>query len=223
MSARTQSTTEAEAVSSAPRVPVGAWPSAPRTTTAAAPLARLTFVCTANRCRSPLAEGLTRQLLADRGLTAHVSSVGLLAPGAPTPPVGVQVAAAYGIDLSGHRSVQISTETVRTSDIILTMTRAQAREIAAQWPDATTRVFTIKQFRELTLAHGVPRRALLTDYVASIGEARPRASLLGNPASDEIADPMGQAAPVWREVIADLRANLEPIITAWSPLLVAVS
>lgn len=205
----------------APRARVAAVPMvAGDTGTDAASVAHLAFVCTANRCRSPLAAAITRRLLAERGRVAHVTSMGLLAGGAPTPPVGVAVAAEYGIDLREHRSVQVSTASVRRSDLILTMTRAQAREIAATWPDVTTRVFTLKQFLALTPSDGVPRRALFSDMVQAIGEARPRTALLGNPAAEEVVDPMGYPAEVWREVIADLRANLDPLVRAWSPLLV---
>ena len=49
------------------------------------------FVCTANQCRSPMAEQLLRVALADLGYQWHVESAGIsVAPG-PAHPLAVQV------------------------------------------------------------------------------------------------------------------------------------
>ncbi|WP_258934095.1 hypothetical protein [Nesterenkonia pannonica] len=53
----------------------------------------LIFLCRANRCRSPLAEHLTRDKAYRLGLGVTVSSAGLLRPGELTPQVGIRAAA----------------------------------------------------------------------------------------------------------------------------------
>jgi L-threonylcarbamoyladenylate synthase len=78
----------------------------------------LTFVCTGNTCRSPMAEGLARHALAARlgvGVTEigrfgfDVSSAGVHAgPGAPASDQAVRVLARRGIDLSQHASTPVS-------------------------------------------------------------------------------------------------------------------
>jgi protein-tyrosine phosphatase len=63
------------------------------------------FVCHANICRSPLAEGIFAHLLAQRGRRAEVDldSAGVhAAAGFPPHPLGVEVARRHGIVLHGR-------------------------------------------------------------------------------------------------------------------------
>lgn len=82
------------------------------------------FVCTGNTCRSPLAEVITRQRLAERGWNhVRVDSAGTAAAwGAPASEGSVGAAAAIGLDLEGHRSQPLTAQLVEKSDIILAMT-----------------------------------------------------------------------------------------------------
>ena len=68
------------------------------------------FVCTGNTCRSPLAEGLMKKLLADRGIDGiEISSAGLAAyPGDEVSEKSVKAAEKYGVDISAHRSRRIN-------------------------------------------------------------------------------------------------------------------
>jgi protein-tyrosine phosphatase len=66
-------------------------------------VARVAFICTANRARSPFAAALLRRQLHD--VPVEVDSFGVLEQGgAPALPAAIHAAAAYGIDLSGHRA-----------------------------------------------------------------------------------------------------------------------
>jgi protein-tyrosine-phosphatase len=82
------------------------------------------FVCTGNTCRSPLAEVITRQGLADRNWNhVRVDSAGTSAAwGAPASEGSIQAAAAIGLDLGGHRSQPLTSRLIEESDIILAMT-----------------------------------------------------------------------------------------------------
>jgi protein-tyrosine-phosphatase len=82
------------------------------------------FVCTGNTCRSPLAEAITRQRLAERGWNhVRVDSAGAAAAwGAPASEGSLGAAAAVGLDLEGHRSQPLTARLVEESDIILAMT-----------------------------------------------------------------------------------------------------
>lgn len=96
-------------------------------------------VCSGNTCRSPMAAGLLRRLLAqklgcredelaERGY--HVESAGTGAyGGAPATPEAVQALRAKGIDISGHRSQPLSLELVNRADYIFAMTGRQADNI----------------------------------------------------------------------------------------------
>jgi len=83
----------------------------------------LLFVCTGNTCRSPLAEGIARAMIARRRITdLSVQSAGTSAwPGSLASDGSLLVALEHDIDLSGHRAQALTTPLVSTSDLILTM------------------------------------------------------------------------------------------------------
>lgn len=83
----------------------------------------LLFVCTGNTCRSPLAEGIARELLANRKLEGiEVQSAGTFAhPNSPASDGSLLVALEQGIDLSQHRAQELTSELVQWADVILAM------------------------------------------------------------------------------------------------------
>jgi len=108
------------------------------------------FVCTGNTCRSPMAEGLFRRMLAehlqctedelvDRGHI--VASAGVAAaPGAPASPESVELMRQRGIDLRGHESQPLTDQLVAHADRILTMTRSHRDCLLREFPEAAARV-----------------------------------------------------------------------------------
>ena len=83
----------------------------------------ITFVCTGNTCRSPMAEAIARGIIAEEGLRGvTVGSAGTAAwPGAPASDGAVRAAARAGLDLGLHRSVPLTEELVGSSGLILCM------------------------------------------------------------------------------------------------------
>lgn len=91
------------------------------------------FVCTANLCRSPTAEGVFRSLATKAGLAEafEINSAGTGAShvGQPPTPAAVDVAAARGYDISGIRARQITSEDIERFDYVLGMTRGHLAEM----------------------------------------------------------------------------------------------
>ena len=98
---------------------------------------KVVFVCTGNTCRSPMAEVLCRRLLADTlgvavselGLRGYeVESAGMAAAvGEPASPEAVEVAQAFGGDLTEHASKPLTLELVDRADHLFTMTAGHLR------------------------------------------------------------------------------------------------
>jgi protein-tyrosine phosphatase len=109
---------------------------------------KILFVCTGNTCRSSMAAGIARKLLADRGIKdIEVLSAGTAAePGAPASPEAVAAMAEAGVDISGHRTVRLTPELVRSADLILTMTRGHQRQVLQMVPEAQDKVHVLKEF-----------------------------------------------------------------------------
>lgn len=89
------------------------------------------FVCTGNTCRSPLAEGLMKKLLSDRGIDGiEISSAGLAAyPGDEVSEKSVKAAEKYGVDISAHRSRRIN-QYMLESAVFVCMTASHAQALA---------------------------------------------------------------------------------------------
>jgi protein-tyrosine phosphatase len=108
------------------------------------------FVCTGNTCRSPMAEGLFRHLLAaklgcapaeleERGVI--VMSAGIAAMlGGRAAGEAIKVLSPLGIDLTAHESQPLTDQLVRHADVMLAMTRSHRQAILAEWPNAAERV-----------------------------------------------------------------------------------
>jgi protein-tyrosine-phosphatase/tRNA A37 threonylcarbamoyladenosine synthetase subunit TsaC/SUA5/YrdC len=108
------------------------------------------FVCTGNTCRSPMAEGLFRHLLAEKlGCTEDelsergymVASAGTSAMlGSGPAPQAAQVLRRRKIDLTLHESRPVTDRLIQQADQIFTMTRGHREAILDEYPEAAERV-----------------------------------------------------------------------------------
>ena len=146
------------------------------------------FVCTGNTCRSPLAEGLARKLLADRlgcsqddlpargywMLSAGVAAFG----GSPASEESADVAAEFGADIVSHRSRPVNPQLLAAADDIIAMTRGHAYSLAANFPEI-----------------GPPPKLLC-------GE-------------EDLDDPIGSSLDVYRACAQTIQQHLERYIAEW--------
>jgi len=90
------------------------------------------FVCHANICRSPLAEGVFTELVHARGLDDKfvIDSAGTWADGGHAPhPFSIEIAAKHNIDLRRLRSRSVEPEDLHRFDHILAMDRANLADL----------------------------------------------------------------------------------------------
>ncbi|MDO8860440.1 low molecular weight protein-tyrosine-phosphatase [Haliea sp. E1-2-M8] len=99
------------------------------------PELRVLFICTANVCRSPLAEAMLRQRLRVLGLgrRVQVRSAGTRVgqPGRPPDPRVRKLAQDAGFALGWIRARQVTARMLRNHDFILAMEPAHLEELAA--------------------------------------------------------------------------------------------
>lgn len=90
---------------------------------------KVLFVCSGNTCRSPMAEGIFRKMLRERGLQEEIlcQSAGLFAAeGEPASPNAVTACREIGVDISGHCSRKLSAEEMPVWDAFFPMTDTHA-------------------------------------------------------------------------------------------------
>lgn len=97
----------------------------------------LLFVCTGNMCRSPMAEGMFKNLLAEKGESGVIcSSAGLMTvDGRQASENAISVAGEYGADISSHRSRMLTRSITRSADFIVCMTREHYETLNRMLPD----------------------------------------------------------------------------------------
>lgn len=160
---------------------------------------RVLVLCTANRCRSPLAAALLRARL--EGSDAVVTSAGYLPGGEPVPQDGVAIAATVGLDLSAHRSSQVSAAMLQDADLVLTAGREHARDAVALVPDVWPRVFTLLQAQRWFAEHARPSGVGLGEWIALEAAGRSPRELVGASTDDDIVDPYRRSRRVWRSML----------------------
>jgi protein-tyrosine phosphatase len=102
------------------------------------------FICMGNICRSPMAEGVFRRVLADAGLVdqVYVDSAGTHAdyhPHAPPDSRGQATALRRGVDLSDIRARLVAATDFAEFDHILAMDRDNLADLLARCRDAELR------------------------------------------------------------------------------------
>lgn len=117
------------------------------------------FVCSGNTCRSPMAEGLARQLISRKmGVTEEelerkgitvISAGSFAVPGARATPQAVEALRELGADLSKHRSRPLSVELIHQADRIFTMGRSHAIAVATLVPSALEKTSTLNPDGEI--------------------------------------------------------------------------
>ncbi len=98
---------------------------------------KILFVCTGNTCRSPMAEGIFKKLVADKNLKEiECSSAGLFAmTGDEVTLNSVKACERFGVDISAHRARRINGYILDETDKFVCMTAQHAASLAMYVPE----------------------------------------------------------------------------------------
>ena len=181
--------------------------------------AGLLLVCTANRCRSPLAERLLAAAL--DGAPAgpfEVGSAGVAAPaGRPMDPHARQVLAERGVPAQGFGSRHLTADLVAGAGLVLAASREHRAAAVTLHPRASARTFTLRELHRLLgavpaaeVTGSAPRERLAALTAAA---ARRRGVVVAaRPADDDLADPVGGPVAAFRGTADALEELLQPLV-----------
>jgi protein-tyrosine-phosphatase len=155
------------------------------------------FVCTANQCRSPMAEALLKSLAARRGEADRwqVRSAGTWAEaGRPATQLSQAVMRRRSIDLSGHRSHPIDAQMLGAAAVVLVMTRNHQEAIQAEFPEIRHKVYLLSQLIDRSFDIEDPYGGSLDDYELCATDLQN----IMTDGYDRLVELAGRAAPACR-------------------------
>ena len=106
---------------------------------------RILFVCSGNTCRSPMAAAICRARHPDWAVSSAGTWVGIAAPASA---YASEAAKAYGGDLGGHMSRQVTAAMLEEADAIVPMTSGHMRFIVQNFPGCEPKVRFISEISD---------------------------------------------------------------------------
>ncbi len=104
------------------------------------------FVCSANTCRSPMAEGVLKTLIDEK--LCDVKSAGILPmDGLPAAQNSIVVVKEYGGSISNHRTKTITPELIDWADLILVMEYKHYDAVIALVPESAVKTFMLREYK----------------------------------------------------------------------------
>lgn len=182
------------------------------------------FVCTANQCRSPMAERIARTAAARRlGSDSPfiVYSAGTRAvDGIPMTPTAVETLGELGSDADGFVSSELRLSRIEAAGVVLTLERRHRSRVVDVAPSVLKRAFTLREFARVAGAVAASRPDLPEDPVERartvVAEAAKQRGMVRaeHPEDDDITDPIGQPIEVYRVTAGLITEAVEASLTA---------
>lgn len=168
------------------------------------------FVCTGNRCRSPLAEGFLRDVVQRERHEVVISSAGLMPGGVRADPHAVIAAAKYNVDIAQHMSTEITVELLESADLVVAMERMHVRSIAVLHRSALGKTFTLKELAR-NVAPGLGLAYQMQEQMRELAARRSTGDLLGTSEADDVADPIGLSQKVFDHAAKEIKTLVFPV------------
>ncbi|MEV0999106.1 hypothetical protein [Nonomuraea sp. NPDC050202] len=125
---------------------------------------RILLVCTANICRSAMAEVIAQAMLDSAPLPVVTGSAGVRAlVGHPMAPHAITALDRLGLNGRAHRARLLDHDLIGSSDLLLTMEDAHRAVAVRLDPRAAAKTFTLPEFAQL--AAGAGQRRYRSDTV----------------------------------------------------------
>lgn len=196
------------------------------------PSLRVLFVCTGNICRSPSAEFLLRdaleQRLGDDAKQIELASAGLGTPGGwdLDPEIADLLERAQVRGTQEFRSRRIDASVLQWADLVLTGTKQHRLAIGADFPEAYSRTFSMREATALLRAAG---GAALPAYdVLDRGRAviallqQQRGTVVLADSELDVADPHGRRTAAYEAMFREVRGIVDVLAFVFAPLSVRV-
>ena len=186
---------------------------------------RIVVVCTANICRSPMAEAMIRHGLRAAGQDAAgvvVESAGVYGhEGSPITAGSATALAALGIEEDGHRGRLLTPAIVNAADLVLTMEEWHRDAIVAGTPAAHDRTFTLREFARLAGGAAPPGGGVAARARALLAAAGSRRTTLPWAGVDDVPDPYGGPGEGYHAcaalILAEVATLLRPLVSPSPP------
>lgn len=110
---------------------------------------KIMFICTGNICRSAMAEGILKKMLADKNRKdVEVYSAGIYAEtGAYATDEAIAASRdLYNVDILKHRATNIQDSKIKEMDIILCATYSHKIMVQHLYPEIANKVYTMKEY-----------------------------------------------------------------------------
>jgi protein-tyrosine-phosphatase len=116
------------------------------------------FVCTANVCRSPMAEAIFNALAEEKGLPWRAASAGVAAlEGEDITPNARAALEEVGIYPEGHRARQVSEAMLEEANLVLVMSPRHLRALRQHSESLSDEVYTLPEYATgISSEEGIP-------------------------------------------------------------------